>query len=132
MDWNRIEGNWKQFSGRVKEKWGKLTNDDLDVINGRRDQLEGKIQERYGIAKEKVRSDVDTWLRSLPPACETKCLTQRAGKKRKRVVGWRPRHHWFPPWNPRSPAPPRAGLLHFLLSISVLPFFRRSMSPAFG
>ena len=52
MDWNRIEGNWKQFSGRVKEKWGKLTNDDLDVINGRRDQLEGKIQERYGIAKE--------------------------------------------------------------------------------
>jgi uncharacterized protein YjbJ (UPF0337 family) len=66
MDWNRIEGNWKQFSGRVKEKWGKLTNDDLDVINGRRDQLEGKIQERYGIAKEKVRSDVDTWLRSLP------------------------------------------------------------------
>ena len=66
MDWNRIEGNWKQFSGRVKEKWGKLTNDDLDVINGRRDQLEGKIQERYGIAKDQVRSDVDTWLRSLP------------------------------------------------------------------
>ena len=52
--------------GRVKEKWGKLTNDDLDVINGRRDQLEGKIQERYGIAKDQVRSDVDTWLRSLP------------------------------------------------------------------
>ena len=44
-----------------------LTDDDLAVINGRRDQLEGKIQERYGIAKEKVRSDVDTWLRSLPP-----------------------------------------------------------------
>ena len=66
MDWNRIEGNWKQFSGRVKEKWGKLTNDDLAVINGRRDQLEGKIQERYGIAKDQVRSDVDTWLRSLP------------------------------------------------------------------
>ena len=66
MDWNRIEGNWKQFSGRVKEKWGKLTNDDLDVINGRRDQLEGKIQERCGIAKDQVRSDVDTWLKSLP------------------------------------------------------------------
>jgi uncharacterized protein YjbJ (UPF0337 family) len=64
MDWNRIEGNWKQFGGRVKEKWGKLTDD--DVINGRRDQLEGKIQERYGIAKDQVRSDVDTWLRSLP------------------------------------------------------------------
>jgi len=66
MDWNRIEGNWKQFGGRVKEKWGKLTDDDLTVINGRRDQLEGKIQERYGIAQDQVRSDVDTWLRSLP------------------------------------------------------------------
>ena len=66
MDWNRIEGNWKQFTGHVKEKWGKLTDDDLDVINGRRDQLEGKIQERYGIAKDQVRSDVDTWLKSMP------------------------------------------------------------------
>ena len=47
MDWNRVEGNWKQVKGKVKEKWGKLTDDDLDVINGRRDQLEGKIQERY-------------------------------------------------------------------------------------
>ena len=50
----------------LKEKWGKLTDDDLAVINGRRDQLEGKIQERYGIAQDQVRSDVDTWLRSLP------------------------------------------------------------------
>jgi uncharacterized protein YjbJ (UPF0337 family) len=66
MDWNRIEGNWKQFGGRLQEKWGKLTDDDLAVINGRRDQLEGKIQERYGIAKDQVRSDVDTWLTSLP------------------------------------------------------------------
>ena len=46
MDWNRVEGNWKQVKGKVKEKWGKLTDDDLDVINGQRDQLEGKIQER--------------------------------------------------------------------------------------
>jgi len=66
MDWNRFEGNWKQFSGRVKEKWGKLTDDDLDVINGRREQLEGKIQERYGIAKDQVRRDVDDWLKSMP------------------------------------------------------------------
>jgi uncharacterized protein YjbJ (UPF0337 family) len=57
-----LEAVW----GSVKEKWGKLTDDDLAVINGRRDQLEGKIQERYGIAKDQVRSDVDTWLRSLP------------------------------------------------------------------
>jgi uncharacterized protein YjbJ (UPF0337 family) len=66
MDWNRLEGNWKQFSGNVKEKWGKLTDDDLTVINGRRDQLEGKIQERYGIAKDQVRQDVDSWLKTLP------------------------------------------------------------------
>ena len=66
MDWNRIAGNWKQFSGSVKQKWGNLTDDDLDVINGRREQLEGKIQERYGVAKDQVRSDVDDWLKSIP------------------------------------------------------------------
>lgn len=61
MDWNRVEGNWKQFKGSVKEQWGKLTDDDLDQINGRREQLEGKIQERYGLEKDRVKSDVDDW-----------------------------------------------------------------------
>ena len=61
MDWNRVEGNWKQMKGKVKEKWGNLTDDDLTAINGQRDQLEGKIQERYGLAKDKVRQDVDDW-----------------------------------------------------------------------
>src|SRR4051794_28763427 len=61
MDWNRVEGNWKQVKGKVKEKWGKLTDDDLDVVGGKRDQLEGKIQERYGIAKDQVRKDIDDW-----------------------------------------------------------------------
>ena len=61
MDWNRVEGNWKQFKGNIKEQWGKLTDDDLDVINGRRDQLEGKIQERYGYAKDQARKEVDEW-----------------------------------------------------------------------
>jgi uncharacterized protein YjbJ (UPF0337 family) len=61
MDWNRVEGNWKQAKGKVKEKWGQLTDDDLNVINGRRDQLEGKIQERYGLAKDQVRKDIDDW-----------------------------------------------------------------------
>ena len=59
MDWNRVEGNWKQVKGKVKEQWGKLTDDDLDRIAGKRDQLEGKIQERYGIEKDRVRRDVD-------------------------------------------------------------------------
>ena len=61
MDWNRIEGNWKQMVGVVKEQWGKLTDDDLMAINGQRDKLEGKIQERYGIAKDQARRDVDNW-----------------------------------------------------------------------
>ena len=61
MDWNRVEGNWKPVKGKVKEKWGKLTDDDLDVVGGKRDQLEGKIQERYGIAKDQVRKDIDDW-----------------------------------------------------------------------
>jgi uncharacterized protein YjbJ (UPF0337 family) len=65
MDWNRIEGSWKQTSGKIKEKWGKLTDDDLTQIDGKREQFEGKIQERYGIAKDQVRKDVDTWLNSL-------------------------------------------------------------------
>jgi uncharacterized protein YjbJ (UPF0337 family) len=64
MDWDRISGNWKQFTGRIREKWGKLTDDDLTAINGRRDQLEGKLQERYGYAKDQVRKDVDDWLKT--------------------------------------------------------------------
>jgi uncharacterized protein YjbJ (UPF0337 family) len=48
MDWNRIEGNWKQAQGKIKEKWGKLTDDDLTKINGQREQLEGIIEQRYG------------------------------------------------------------------------------------
>lgn len=62
MNWDRIEGNWKQFTGKVKEKWGELTDDDLTAINGRRDQLEGKIQERYGYSKDQVKKEVDDWL----------------------------------------------------------------------
>ena len=57
--------NWKQVKGKVKEKWGKLANDELDKMNGRRDQLEGKIQERYGIAKDQAKKDVDDWYNSI-------------------------------------------------------------------
>jgi len=56
-----VQGNWKQVEGKVKAKWGKLTDDDLTAINGRREELEGKIQERYGIAKDQARKDVDAW-----------------------------------------------------------------------
>jgi uncharacterized protein YjbJ (UPF0337 family) len=65
MDWNRVEGNWKQFKGAAKEKWGELTDDDLNVIEGRREQLEGKLQQRYGFAKDQIRKDVDDWFSTL-------------------------------------------------------------------
>jgi uncharacterized protein YjbJ (UPF0337 family) len=61
MDWNRVEGNWKQIKGKVKEQWGKLTDDDLDVINGKQDQLQGKLQERYGYAKDQAEKEVGDW-----------------------------------------------------------------------
>ena len=61
MNWDRIEGNWKQFKGRAKEQWGKLTDDDIDVIAGKRDQLVGKIQESYGIGKDEAEKQVKDW-----------------------------------------------------------------------
>jgi uncharacterized protein YjbJ (UPF0337 family) len=66
MDWNRIAGNWKQQQGMIRQKWGKLTDNDLALIDGKREQLEGLIQERYGLAKDQVRKDVDAWLNSQP------------------------------------------------------------------
>jgi uncharacterized protein YjbJ (UPF0337 family) len=61
MDWNRVEGNWKQMKGAVKQQWGKLTDDDLTQINGSQEKLEGIIQERYGIAKDETRKQLDAW-----------------------------------------------------------------------
>lgn len=66
MNQDRIEGRWKQFKGKVKEQWGKLTDDDLDVIAGRRDQLLGRIQQRHGLAKDEADRQVRTWERSHP------------------------------------------------------------------
>jgi uncharacterized protein YjbJ (UPF0337 family) len=63
MDWDKVEGNWKQFKGQIQQKWGHLTDDDLEGISGRREQLEGKIQERYGIEWVEVKKEVDHWLK---------------------------------------------------------------------
>jgi len=65
MNWDRIEGNWKQFAGRVKQQWGKLTDNEIVQVNGNRDQLEGIIQARYGYAKDQVKKDIDAWLNGL-------------------------------------------------------------------
>ncbi len=59
MNWDRIEGNWKQLKGKAKVQWGKLTDDDFDVIAGKRDQLVGRIQESYGITKDEAEKQVD-------------------------------------------------------------------------
>ena len=61
MNWDRIEGNWKIFKGKVKENWGKLTDDDLDRVKGKREQLAGRIQERYGIAKDEADRQLTDW-----------------------------------------------------------------------
>jgi uncharacterized protein YjbJ (UPF0337 family) len=65
MNWDRVEGNWKQFSGKVKEKWGKLTDDHLTQINGKRDQLIGRVQEAYGISRDQADREVSDWERTL-------------------------------------------------------------------
>lgn len=61
MNHDRIEGNWKQFTGKLKEQWGKLTDDDIDVIAGKREQLLGRIQERHGLSKDEADVQVKDW-----------------------------------------------------------------------
>ena len=63
MDWNRVEGNWKQVKGKIKEQWGKLTDDDLNVINGRRDQLE--VKSKSGMATPRIKF-VSKWTIGTP------------------------------------------------------------------
>jgi uncharacterized protein YjbJ (UPF0337 family) len=65
MNWDQIAGNWKQVKGAVRKKWGKLTDDDVDVIAGKRDILLGKIQERHGIAREDAEKELKAWEDSL-------------------------------------------------------------------
>ncbi len=61
MNWDIIEGNWKQAKGKVKQQWGKLTNDDLEMVSGKRDQLVGIIQESYGMARDEAERQVQEW-----------------------------------------------------------------------
>lgn len=70
MNWDQIEGKWTQLKGKAKEQWGNLTDDDLDRAAGNRDQLAGRVQERYGLAKEEAVRQVDEWahgMKSYPP-----------------------------------------------------------------
>ena len=63
MNWDQIKGNWTKTKGQVRQKWGKLTDDDLTLINGKREELAGRLQERYGIEKERAEREIDDWMK---------------------------------------------------------------------
>ena len=65
MNWNEVEGKWNQLKGNVREKFGKLTDDDIQVIAGKKDQFLGKLQERYGIARAQAEKELDAWLKTV-------------------------------------------------------------------
>jgi uncharacterized protein YjbJ (UPF0337 family) len=65
MNWDEVEGNWKQFTGSVKERWGKLTDDELTTISGKRDKLAGLLQKKYGLAKDAVEDEIAEFERTL-------------------------------------------------------------------
>ncbi len=72
MNWDQIAGMWKQWGGRIRQKWGKLTDDDIQHIAGKRDELAGKLQERYGIEKEEAHRQIDEWEREHAEADKTR------------------------------------------------------------
>lgn len=61
MNWDIVQGNWTQWKGRLKEKWGDLTDDDIQMLDGKKDQIAGKLQERYGIARDEAEKQLDEW-----------------------------------------------------------------------
>ncbi len=65
MNWDIVQGNWKQLKGKVREEWGDLTNDEIDEINGQREQLVGKLQEKYGLARDVAEKKADDFARGL-------------------------------------------------------------------
>ena len=78
MDWSHVEARWKQARGNIKDKWVRLTDEDLEIIDGRRERLERKIQERYGFATEHVRKEVEDWVRWQLPVSNRTSKTRLA------------------------------------------------------
>lgn len=85
MNWDRIEGKWKQSTGRVKQKWGKLTDDDLTMIAGSRDRLIGKIQERYGVAKDAAERQVNDFINAYDASGREPSREERDSREREDV-----------------------------------------------
>ncbi len=72
MNWDQIEGKWKQLTGSARERWGKFTDDDVQTLTGKKDNLVGKIQERYGLAREEAEKQADAWSDALKETHEAK------------------------------------------------------------
>ena len=83
MNWDRVQGQWKQLKGKIRTKWGKLTDDDLDIIAGQKDQLIGKIQERYGLKKEEALRQVEEWNSTLGKESAGETAAERNRNARK-------------------------------------------------
>ena len=82
MNWDQITGKWSQLKGEIRRKWGKLTDDDLEVIAGSKDKLVGRIQERYGIAKEQAQTQLDEWCKTVRlPSAGSRERTVGCGKE---------------------------------------------------
>jgi uncharacterized protein YjbJ (UPF0337 family) len=77
MDWNQVEARWKQARAKIKEKWVRLTDEDLEFIEGRRERLERKIQERYGFAADHVRKEIEDWVRWQIPSSRNRTSKTR-------------------------------------------------------
>lgn len=65
MNWDQVKGNWKQLKGKAKQMWGDLTDEELDVIEGNREELAGRLQAKYGLTKEQAEEKVDDWVKKL-------------------------------------------------------------------
>jgi uncharacterized protein YjbJ (UPF0337 family) len=65
MNWDRIEGNWQQLQGKIRQQWAKLTDDDVELVEGKRTELAGRIQQRYGVARDEAERQIDSWMKLI-------------------------------------------------------------------
>ncbi len=89
MNWDQVEGKWKQYKGQAKERWGKLTDDDWNVIDGKRDQVVGRIQERYGLARDEAEKQADEFAKALRSENEVEVERTEVKKTRAHRAGRR-------------------------------------------
>lgn len=82
MNWDRVEGKWKHVKGSARSKWGKLTDNDLDLVAGKKDKFVGLLQERYGIAKDEAEKQIDEWLGSLGENAQASRSAEARGGER--------------------------------------------------